>query len=104
MKIFQVISFANNNANFKLYDFDNNNVYYQSAKFFFQTSYNHFHYGTILKLNTNDDNYYIISFIGRDAGYKPFLYIKKLLFTELDITTYSPIITENNLTSYNTKI
>ena len=99
-----VIAFANNNANFELYDFDNNNVYYQSAKSFFQTSYNNFHYGTILKLNTNDSNYYIISFIGRDTNYDPFLYIKKLLFTELDITTYSPIIKENNLTIYNTKI
>jgi len=99
-----VISFGNNDANFELYDFDNNNVYYQSAKSFFQTSYNHFHYGTILKLNTNDNNYYIISLIGRDSSYKPFLYIKKLLFTGLDITTYSPIIKENKLTSNDTKI
>ena len=63
-----VIAFGNNDSNFELYDFDNNDVYYKETKSFFDINYTTFHYGSVLKLNINDNNYYIISFIAKDVN------------------------------------
>ena len=87
-----VITFGNNNANFELYDFDDNNkIYKVEGKTFFGTSSNPFHYSTIFKLK-NEQNTYIISIIGKIGNNFNFI-LMKIIFYNKDISSYSPIKT-----------
>ena len=58
-----IIGFGNNEANFEIYDFENNNeIYKQQGLTFFNTKNNYFHSAAVLKLDS-EENYYIIGII-----------------------------------------
>ena len=99
-----VIGFGVNNYYFEMYDFaDNNNViiYKKAQNKFFGVEYNSFKRASIFKLNNCEDDYYIISFISQASGGQKTFYIKKFLFTSLDINSYSPMVkTESIISAY----
>ena len=85
-----IIGFANNNANFEIYDFDNNIIYKESCKTIFGTSRNSFQYASIFRLNTDEQNYYIISIPAHNSSNKKLFYLMKFYFSNLQISTYPP--------------
>ena len=91
-----IISFANDDSNFELYDFvDNDNaiVYYKEGTSFFGSLSNNFKYGTVFKLeNVENDNIYIIGVtVQVDGGNNKFK-IFKLCFNNVDIVNNNPIV------------
>ena len=103
-----IIAFGNNAVNVEIYDFkDNNNivVYKQLGTTFFKSGYNSFQHASIFKLKNDLEDYFIISFIAEppSSSYKCF-YIMKLLFTSLDITSYSSILKFDKINSANIRI
>ena len=94
-----IISFGNGNTNFELYDFDNNEVYKEDGKTFFGTKSIYSEKATIFKLDT-EENYYIITIAGQNTNNQMQNYfVFKLLFNNLNITAYSPIIKRVNKAS-----
>ena len=85
-----VIGFANNNASFELYDFDNNQIYKQNGKTFFKTQGNYFQVASVFKLNC-EENYYIISTCGYSSNWKRLFFLRKFLFYNIDIENYPPV-------------
>ena len=91
-----IISFANEDSNFELYDFvDNDNaiVYYKEGTSFFGSLSNNFKYGNVIKLEKfENDNIYIIGVIVKveEEIYK--FTIFQLCFYNVDIVNYNPIV------------
>ena len=91
-----IISFANEDSNFELYDFvDNDNaiVYYKEGTSFFGSLSNNFKYGTVFKLeNVENDNIHIIGVtVQVDGGNNKFK-IFKLCFNNVNIVNNNPIV------------
>ena len=85
-----VIGFANNNASFELYDFDNDKVYRQNTKTFFGTKNNFFQRACLFKLNSTENNYYIINIVAHNSKWENSFLLKKFLFYNVDINNYPP--------------
>jgi hypothetical protein len=93
------ISFGNNNGFFEIFDFENDKVYVQEVKKIFETGYTFFHYGSIFKLSS-DNNYYFISLISQDkSGSGNKFFLMKFLFSNLDIANNMPYKTSVLLSS-----
>lgn len=92
-----IIALANNNANFELYDFnDNNKVYKIDGKTFLGTFKNTFQYVSIFKYKT-EENCYIISFIAEDSNSKAQFFLNKYIFHDKDISSSSSYTKSNIL-------
>ena len=99
-----IIGFGVRYNNFEIYDFENNILYKEPGLKFFNTSDNLFHRGEVLKLNC-PGNYYIIGIIGNTMAIQQYnVYLYKLQFTSLDISSYSPIVKVKMLEGESSKI
>ena len=96
-----IIAIGNNEANVELYDFSNDEaiVYTKPGTTFFSSEYNSFKYGTIFKLKSGTDNYYILTLILQLSGNVKYFHIMKLYFTSPNIANYDPIILRQNAQS-----
>ena len=93
-----IITFGKNEAFFELYNFeDNHKIYYANETDLFDIGYNYFQYASIFKLKNS--NYYIIAFVAPTKQFSQTFFIKKLLFTNLDISNHSPIVKTASSTS-----
>ena len=103
-----IVGFGNNAVNFEIYDFISNEqiiIYKQLGTTFFGTGYNSFQRSSIFKLNNSDQDYYIISIIAQPpSSSNKCFYIMKFLFTDLDITQYSPKVKFDKLDSASIQI
>ena len=85
-----IVAYANNNANFELYD--SNDINYASrieAKTFFNTKRNYFQYSSIFELK-NKPKTYIIGSVGQDSGWNNIFLLTKCIFYNKDISLYPP--------------
>ena len=87
-----IVAFGNNNANFELYDFDDNDrVYKIIGKTFFGTEKNSFHYSSIFPLKNEPTSYIISTIESYNSNSKYRFLLTKCLFYNKDISTYEPI-------------
>ncbi len=98
-----IIAIGNNVVYVEIYDFEDNNnigIYKQLGSTFFGTGYNSFQRASIFKLKNSKEDYYIVSIIAQppSSSTKSF-YVMKLLFTSLNIDSYTAIVKYQKLDS-----
>ena len=85
-----IIAYANNNANFELYDpVDINSAYKITAKAFFNTNRNYFQYSSIFELK-NEPKTYIIASLAQNTSWTNVFLLTKVVFYNKDILSYPP--------------
>lgn len=65
-------------------------IYKEDCKIIFGSDRNSFQYASIFKLNTNEDNYYIISFSAQNSSNRKLFYLIRFYFQNLEIYNALP--------------